>query len=185
MYFDGRQFSANRGYSGYSMSNRAEEAYEEGQMPLSKWTKKLIIDRCEEVVRDFIDDNNNIDLKGLNKLRKDELVRCVMENSSWHHTSQYFNKTDFYDVSSDKLEEMTSERIATIISNRQPKEKAEKKAPESRRARCLYLVWGGSKRHPKATKVIEEGTITGNWFVSDTNVRKSVVANGFEVLEDL
>ena len=30
----------NSGYSGYSMSNRAVDAYEDGEMPLSKWTKK-------------------------------------------------------------------------------------------------------------------------------------------------
>lgn len=30
----------NSGYIGYSMSRRAAEAYEDGEMPKSKWTKK-------------------------------------------------------------------------------------------------------------------------------------------------
>ena len=36
-------WNMNSGYSGYSMSNRAVDAYEDGEMPLSKWTKKMII----------------------------------------------------------------------------------------------------------------------------------------------
>lgn len=35
-------WNMNSGYSGYSMSNRAVDAYEDGEMPLSKWTKKII-----------------------------------------------------------------------------------------------------------------------------------------------
>ena len=36
-------WNMNSGYSGYSMRNRAADAYEDGEMPLSKWTKKMII----------------------------------------------------------------------------------------------------------------------------------------------
>ena len=32
------------GYYGYSMSNNAVSAYEEGEMPLSKWTKQGVIE---------------------------------------------------------------------------------------------------------------------------------------------
>ena len=35
-------YNMNSGYSGYSMSNRAVEAYESGEKPLSKWTKTEI-----------------------------------------------------------------------------------------------------------------------------------------------
>ena len=33
----------NSGYIGYSMSRRAAEAYEDGEMPKSKWTKKAMV----------------------------------------------------------------------------------------------------------------------------------------------
>ena len=33
----------NSGYSGYSMSNNAVNAYENGEMPLSKWTKDCLL----------------------------------------------------------------------------------------------------------------------------------------------
>ena len=41
-------WNMNSGYSGYSMSNRAVDAYEDGEMPLSKWTKKMIISEVVE-----------------------------------------------------------------------------------------------------------------------------------------
>lgn len=31
------------GYSGYSMSNNAVDAYESGEKPRSKWTKKVLL----------------------------------------------------------------------------------------------------------------------------------------------
>lgn len=33
------------GYNGYSMSNNAVAAYQDGEKPLSKWTKKEILNR--------------------------------------------------------------------------------------------------------------------------------------------
>lgn len=36
------------GYNGYSMSNNAVAAYEDGEMPLSKWSKTAILEVIEE-----------------------------------------------------------------------------------------------------------------------------------------
>ena len=36
------------GYYFYSMSNNALDAYRRGEMPMSKWTKKAILQRLEE-----------------------------------------------------------------------------------------------------------------------------------------
>lgn len=36
------------GYSGWSMSNNAVDAYSNGEKPLSKWTKADIFDTIEE-----------------------------------------------------------------------------------------------------------------------------------------
>jgi hypothetical protein len=35
------------GYNGWSMSNNAVDAYENGEMPLSKWNKEAILDAIE------------------------------------------------------------------------------------------------------------------------------------------
>lgn len=68
-------FGGNSGYDGYSMSIRAKEAREEGRYPKTDFKKVYgINDRTLEVL---------VDLK-------------VIDNTEWHHTSKYGNKTKFY-----------------------------------------------------------------------------------------
>ena len=68
-------FGGNSGYDGYSMSIRAKEAREEGRYPKTDFKKVYgINDRTLEVL---------VDLK-------------VIDNTEWHHTSKYGNKTTFY-----------------------------------------------------------------------------------------
>ena len=43
----------NKGYDGYSMSIRAREAYEDGEMPKSKWTKKAMLEAIREYCEDY------------------------------------------------------------------------------------------------------------------------------------
>ena len=76
------------GYDGYSMSNNARYAYENGEKPLSKWAKKDII---EVVGQDVI--NRNPQLKAL-KLK--ELRALFLTQTAWHHTSKFYNETNFY-----------------------------------------------------------------------------------------
>ena len=45
----GISIGRGNGYHGYSMSNNAKEAYENGEMPLSKWTKTAIIDAIANI----------------------------------------------------------------------------------------------------------------------------------------
>lgn len=40
------------GYHNYSMSNNAVAAYENGEMPLSKWSKKAILAAVAAALRD-------------------------------------------------------------------------------------------------------------------------------------
>ena len=73
-YFHKRGYgrsSASSGYAGYSMSRRAEQAYEEGKLTYSKlpiWAKRLV-------------DSG------------------LVTTDEWHHTSSYFNETPFYNIS--------------------------------------------------------------------------------------
>lgn len=84
------------GYNGYSTSNRAQLAYDYGQMPLSKWTKQEIEDVMFDVdeLEPYIDEIEKYSLK--------ELKDNLLEKASWHHTSKMYNKTDFYGVVSPK-----------------------------------------------------------------------------------
>ena len=37
------------GYNGWSMSNNAVQAYEDGEKPLSKWTKKTLVYALQQI----------------------------------------------------------------------------------------------------------------------------------------
>ena len=99
------------GYYGYSMSNNAVSAYEVGEKPLSKWTKKKIIELCKEYTQ-----------LDISKLTVSELKEKMLVRSSWHHTSKFYNKTDFYSLDVDYIEKLTQEDINKIINNRVKKE---------------------------------------------------------------
>lgn len=83
------------GYRGHSMSNRAATAYNDGEMPISKWTKKVLLEELAEVAYD-----NDIAFEdiGLNRLTLKELQTAFLENSSWHHTGALYSTTNFYSI---------------------------------------------------------------------------------------
>ena len=50
------------GYNGYSMSNNAVSAYDNGEKPLSKWRKSDILEEIEiEIANVFFECIDNID----------------------------------------------------------------------------------------------------------------------------
>lgn len=90
----------NSGYIGYSMSRRAAEAYEDGEVPKSKWTKKAMVAAIQSYCDEF-DMLFALDL--LKGMRKDEVFERFFYKSSWHHTSKFFNETDFYKLDEDAV----------------------------------------------------------------------------------
>lgn len=54
------------GYRGKSMSNRAARAYNRGEMPISKWTKKVLLEELAEVA--FVRKNDAVKVNGWRKL---------------------------------------------------------------------------------------------------------------------
>lgn len=76
---------SGNGYNGYSMSNNAIEAYNNGLMPLSKWGKQ----EADELS----------DLLGV-KVGIAQLKRFLKDygERGYHHTSRFYNKTPFYSI---------------------------------------------------------------------------------------
>lgn len=158
----------NSGYSGYSMSNRAAEAYRQGEMPLSRWTKEEILDLC----------GNKAGM--LSKLTASELRRELLVSAGWHHTSSRCNCTDFYAFDEEALEAMTDERIASIIADRKPKAPRQPKAEVKQlRARVSFQVWSGTRKHPTCKTVTEIVT-----WMSDKLMAKTE-ADGLKRLSSL
>lgn len=88
------------GYSGYSMSNNAIDAYDKGNMPLTKWTKNEIINRIKSLGEKF---NIPIDEATLGKISLNDLKKSYLTKNGYHHTSKNYNMTDFYNIDIYKL----------------------------------------------------------------------------------
>ena len=123
------------------MSNNAVEAYQSDQRPRSKWSKHDIIIKVEELAGA----ERAAELK---KLTLEELKEGVLAYAGCHHTSKFYNRTEFYEVDVDLVAEVD---VETIIKMRRSKAKSRCSAPELRRARVKYTVWSGTRRFSKAT----------------------------------
>lgn len=162
------------GYYGYSMSNNAVDAYENGEKPKGKWKKSEIVDAISKAIKSGeIEPKCEKLIDYLRKVPAKNLRDLTLYKSSWHHTSSWYNETDFYSIDYDYIEGVTEDtlhRYATKITKEEPKEE---------RWVCRFLVWSGSRKHPKATEYEEEGVIKGNWFYRASGDKKSVNARGF------
>lgn len=88
------------GYVGSSMSVNAMLAYDEGEMPKSKWTKAAMLAAIEA----YCDGFGELCYDGsAASMRKDEIFNRFFEWKSWHHTGKYANETDFYGIDEDAV----------------------------------------------------------------------------------
>ncbi len=174
----------NSGYSGYSMSNRAVEAYDNNEKPYSKWTKTAIM----EVIGDWIDDGGNLgcSFDNLKKLKVREFKRICLYRSSWHHTSKYVNQTDFYSVNFDFLERVTDADVESWAKIGNQTHQNEDDERIIFHGNIHYLEWSGTRKHPKATEcclrdvnIEEKGCF---YIVTDDSgkqlLRKKIGSNG-------
>lgn len=169
------------GYNGYSMSNNAVEAYRGGEKPLSKWTKKEIIEAIENAInKEGL--TLNCDFEKLKKAPIGALKESCLYCSSWHHTSSRYNKTDFYSLDADGIEELTDKDIDDLISKFQSKKKSE---PSDDKWKCAFLEWTGTRKHPKVTEIVEVGIVKGDWFIRPDGSKKKTTARGFKFIEKI
>lgn len=86
-------YGGNSGYRGYSMSNRAYEARQEGRYPRTDFKKEYGVT------------DNSFEL----------LVSCgIITSGEWHHTSSWGNRTNFYGWDDDSYEEIYNEHKKEI-----------------------------------------------------------------------
>ncbi len=162
------------GYNGFSMSNNAVEAYNNGLVPASK-------------------------IKGMPAV----LVTEWCEAGEWHHTSKHYNRTNFYDaatarmtfgldpqngdVPSDHVDdaktwaEVGNKAAMAALVNHKASEKVDSSVTHKD---CFvqWLEWSGSRNHPSceeckiegATVVVKGKTATINGYLT-----KRLDTNGF------
>jgi len=87
------------GYVGCSMSERAVAAYNDGEKPKSRWTKRAMLDAIET----YCEEQGIGYDKGASALKRDEIFDRFFEWKSWHHTGKYANETDFYGIDEDAV----------------------------------------------------------------------------------
>lgn len=167
------------GYNGYSMSNNAVAAYESGEKPISKWTKEEIFFEIKSQELEL-----NCSIEKLKKLPAKLLKEICLKRSSWHHTSNRYNRTDFYSLNEDRIENLSDKEINTILSAYKSRKETESK-PSEEKWKCAFLEWSGSRKHPKATEAVEVGVIKGDWFYRADGSKKKTTANGFRFIEKL
>lgn len=144
-------FDMNSGYSGWSMSKRAETAYDNGYMPKSKWTKAAIIEAVYNYADEERLENPAEYAEAAKKLTLRELRDWFIEYKEWHHTSKFCNATDFYGIRGRIFEDYSLEDF---------KRAAELKSWEKMRAEKI------EKEREKATAIL-------------TKVKKSIKENDF------
>lgn len=120
------------GYIGQSMSRRAAIAYDNGEAPKSKWTKKAMIAALEE----WADWNNRETPAEIAKMRKDDIFYRYFTVTSWHHTGKFANETDFYGIDEsackDEFPALTIDQIAAKAAAREDARQAAQARREER-----------------------------------------------------
>lgn len=91
--FSAKPVGGNRGYVGYSMSKRAAQARGEGRFPKTDFKKEYGV---SDKALDFL------------------VASGIVDNSEWHHTSMYGNKTTFYGWSDASYPDYYAEHKAEI-----------------------------------------------------------------------
>lgn len=135
------------GYNNFSKSNNAIQAEHEGYFPASVLAKKL-----------------NVSTKA---------ITAILSPSEWHHTSNYYNKTNYYSY------ENAREKLAELKAY-----KAEKPAESKYFANVKYIEWQGTRKYPKAIEHVYnniEITEKGCFYIfhtPDGDIRKKIGSNG-------
>lgn len=173
------------GYIGYSMSERAKDAYNSNKKPKSKWTKQNILN---EVEKNYKEEELSFNMSEFKKLSVDAL-KSFLYCTEWHHTSSFYNSTDFYEIDYSKLEELTTEKMQEIEKVVKELKKENKKYIQehnnSEKWEVEYLDWSGSRKHPKATAVKDVVEIKGDWAYLKYGNKKSIYANGFKKIRKI
>lgn len=159
----------------YSMSVNAKIAYSNGEKPMSKWTKDAMLTALKA---------QEVDSKLVERAKTcttNELRNLLLVSQGWHHTSKCYRETYFYSVEADCL----TEDALTEIEYARGRKAMEKKldVPKSEVRYVSYLIWSGTRNHPKAERYTERCEVKNGWAYTSRG-RKSILSRGFRFVND-
>lgn len=163
-------------YVNQSMSVRAANAYEHGERPISRWSKRAILDAA-------LDEGfGAADEKRLASYPLPALRAALLSPSGWHHTSKMFNRTNFYmfDADPDDVNALFPRLDALAADAR--KAKAEHDEARPVKALIEYGEWEGSRSHPRLVTSTAHAVIIGGWAVLADGWRKRLAGRHMRVL---
>lgn len=170
-----------RGYlDDHSMSVNASEAYERGEMPLSRWTKARIL----QGIRRQVVIGLHLEERPLEALKI-----YALEETCEHHTSKLFNSTTFYQVrpeiadSSNMDCDMGKEfsRLMRAFDELAAKKLRDKIMKGVRtKARVSWDEW--DQRGKRFVHFESWAVLSGPWAYCERGKRKKVDGSHFEVL---
>ena len=102
------------GYIGFSTSRNAADARDRGLRPISEWSKSLILEAIHEAVEEE-ELVLQFDEELLRKVKLSELKKVALVCEEWHHTSKFYNRTDFYSLDLVNLEELEEEDVLKLL----------------------------------------------------------------------
>lgn len=119
------------GYIGTSRSRRAKEAYEGGERPATKWTKKALLEAIAEAFGDEVAEKAK-------KASLEALKDGFLKTSSWHHVGSYATPTTFYSIDDDMIAGEASRLVDQLIEEKAEK-KADKKAAKKEEKKPVFM----------------------------------------------
>ena len=105
------------GYCGRSTSRNSLIAREMGAHPISEWSKSKIMDDLAEI------DTTRMSL--FKKISLPVLQAYCLRRTGYHHTSKWFNKTDFYELNEEAISSLSDETLVALASLKKPKSTVE------------------------------------------------------------
>lgn len=157
-----------QGYVGYSKSRRAADAEEENRFPSSIAAKKLGVSST--------------------------VLKDVLEPSEWHHTSSYYNPTDYYDIdifiNPDDYDEDEQRKAKEQLDRMKELSKTKSKKGDEvyDDVYVRWVEWSGSRRRPKRddveyknVKIIDKGgSMVDVYLPSGQVIKKKKDSKWFE-----
>lgn len=158
------------GYAGISMSNNALAAYAEGRKPLSKWSKRDLIQQIDANREIIKCDYDLLTKQPVNVLKK----LLLFSDGEYHHTGLRYNETLFYHFDNKRLSNLTDEKIKQTAANvktqtkeKQAAKKQEKADNEQYNGRWEAIFTKRSADGRFKRDITMTGEVKNGWFFPD------------------
>lgn len=139
------------GYFNHSMSNNALAAYSDGLRPISKWTKKELINQ----VLDY--EKCVFSRKELESCSFKALKHYLLQYEEWHHTSKHFNRTSFYGINLENAQDPAILEVMKAFNSGAVSESGIYKA------KIKFEEWVGSRNHGRFHTREAVAVVKNNW----------------------